>query len=443
MSLLDTIIDNHGADIVSENHDAGNINWVNGLTDPGEMIGCGMYQQLRRHAGEADVAYQSRITVELEALPTDVRTRIATAMRTAALKRAGLDTSNGRVNVMVAGELPWHGLGVNVAEAVTSAEAIKLAGLDWTVLKQRLYFEDGTGTKREAPDVFGVVRQDTHEMLGSVGNFYKPIQNTDGFDFLDSVLEQFGAKYETAGSIYGGKQVWMLARLPRQSFTINGDDDVEAFAMFTNPHDGTGAAFAFPTSVRTVCANTFRTASHGRGKGISIRHTGNVRDKITVAQEVLGVAVQSFEQFRDQAEQLYAKPLEIEAYASDVLDAVLEITQAQADMGADVLATAVAKTEAQQRLLAKTFERKIERRAAVLEDILDRYESERCGVGSIRGTAWAAFNAVTEHADHNTLAKPGTRKRSEAEAASRKFESVISGEADEMKQVAFEIAMRA
>jgi len=30
-------------------------------------------------------------------------------------------------------EKPWHGLGTQVEEAPTSADALRLAGLDWTV----------------------------------------------------------------------------------------------------------------------------------------------------------------------------------------------------------------------------------------------------------------------------------------------------------------------
>ena len=53
------------------------------------------------------------------------------------------------------------------------------------------------------------------------GNRYKPIQNEEGFAFLDGVLEEYGARYETAGSLYGGSQVWMLAHLPRHLFAAS------------------------------------------------------------------------------------------------------------------------------------------------------------------------------------------------------------------------------
>ncbi len=439
-SLLDSIVENQssGARIVSENHDAGSINWVAGLSDPGEMIGCGMYQQLRRENGETDEAYAPRLRLLMASLPTFIRDKIEKSMKEAAQRRAGLDTTNGKVRMMSAGKLPWHGLGVQVDKACSSAEAIRFAGLDWTVDKIRpSYTHNGKVMQSSG---FDVVRMDTGDSLGTVGNRYTPIQNSQGFEFLDGVLQSFGAKYETAGSLYGGAKVWILAHLPGQDFVVNGGDEQKAYVLFENCHDGSGSGNVFPTSERVVCANTLRMASKDKDKGMSIRHTGSVKDKIKAAQKALGIAVEEFADYKETAEALYRKPLEIKHYAHDVLDAVLDITQAQANMGPDVLAAAIATTQASRELARKSFEQKIERRGEILADILERYESERCGIGSIRGTAWSAFNAVTEHADH---AKVGRQSQDPLTRMSRRFESVISGAADEMKQTALQIAMKA
>ena len=36
-------------------------------------------------------------------------------------------------------EKPWHGLGTVVMEAPASAEALRLAGLDWNVVQEPIY----------------------------------------------------------------------------------------------------------------------------------------------------------------------------------------------------------------------------------------------------------------------------------------------------------------
>ena len=223
----------------------------------------------------------------------------------------------------------------------------------------------------------------------------------------------------------------MLAHLPQQRFSVRNGDVVEPYVIFTNPHDGSGKAYCYPTTERVVCANTYRISQGERTKGIGIRHTGNVRTKIQDAQAALGIAVQGFEEFKEAAEQMARTPFEIRHYANDVLDAVLDVTEAQAKLGADVLAATLDVTEAGLELARKEFSKKIERRAGVLDDILGIYESERC---EPKGTLWASWNAVTESADHR---KPGRQSKDAELRASRRFESVLVGDADELKQAAY------
>jgi phage/plasmid-like protein (TIGR03299 family) len=441
MSLLDSILENQtsGASIVSVNNDLSTINWVAGLSDPGEMLKCGYLPEARRRPGEKDFEYMARIQSIIDALPEEERKVIMSRGGQAAIDRASLAVApDGSVMLMTAGELPWHQLGTNVDKACSWAEASQFSHLGWKVKKLAAHY-DWNGNKIESKETFVIVREDTGKQLGTVGAKYKPIQNEEAFQFVDGVLGEYGARFETAGALYAGEKVFMTAHFPRQGFTINGGDRQEAFVAFTNTHDGSGAAACFPTSVRIVCKNTQRLALSGRnGKGISIRHTGNVKDKIKDAREALGLAVTGFEEYKEAAEAMYHKTCDVKHYANDVLDAVLEVTAAQAMKGADALAAALKVTEAQRELAAKSFERKIERRGEILEDILTRYEQNTNGIGGIRGTTWAAFNAVTEHADH---AKSGREAKDLDTKLSRRFESIINGQADDLKQAAFQTAM--
>lgn len=435
MSLLDTIIsnfDNRGPQIVSEQHDTSKINWVNGLTDLGEMIACGYLPQLRRIGNEADDAYMARITPLVEALPSDIQNKI----RSAANRRASLDVSNGRVSVMVAGEAPWHKLGVNVREAVNSKDAARLANIEWLVEKMQLFFFDDAGERQVADGVFGIVRKDTGKMLGSVGSRYQCIQNEDGFEFLDGVLSDFGARYETAGAIHGGKKVWMQVHLPKQAFAINGVDRVEPYAIFTNSHDGSGAARCYATSQRVVCSNTFRMAQAGRKDGISIAHMGSLKGKIATAQAALGLAVKSFDNFKVTAEAMAATPIcDFKAYAGDILDAVLEKTEAQLNGELTLLDQMVKVKDADYELQKKVLIKQVEARNEMLDDMMNRFDSEKNGIGGMRGTVWSAFNSATEFSNHAIKYRGSDETRE-----SRRFESVLSGEADRISQVAYELA---
>ena len=135
--------------------------------------------------------------------------------------------------MMYTREKPWHGLGTKVMEAPTSADAIQLAGLDWIVEPKPVY--DGEGTP-----ILGWVantRSSDGKVLGLVTTRYKVVQNADAFSFTDHLIGG-DVRYETAGSLREGKQVWLLAKMPAAKVA---GDEVEPYLCFTNTHDGTGA----------------------------------------------------------------------------------------------------------------------------------------------------------------------------------------------------------
>jgi hypothetical protein len=205
--------------------------------------------------------------------------------------------------------------------------------------------------------------------------------------------------------------------------------------MFSNAHGGE-AAWVYPTSHRVVCANTYRVSFGDRDRGFSIRHTGDVKAKVKVkkAQELLGLAVRGFDAYRQAAETMVRLPLDVSRYAGEVLDVVLDMHAAEAAAQATAtggLEASLIATEAEAKL-----ERLKERKTDLLEEILRRYESGTCAP---RGTAWAAFNAVTETADHSQEWGPSRGKDLE----SRRMESTLDGEADRMKQVAYRLATAA
>lgn len=439
LSLLDQCLDatprSFAPRIISEQHDPGKINSGGGGGTTAQRISSlrsgGYWDQ-----AEYGITREAQIRRLEEANTPEAQERELAEMRNRANGRAGLDFSNGRANLVTAGKLPWHGLGVNVESALTWSDASRLGGLDWTVQKQQLFYEYEQGRK-EAAGQYGLIRSDTGTLLDVCAS-YKPIQNGEAFGFLDDVLQSRGANYEVAGSLFGGKQIFLVAKMPEQSFAVNGGDQQDAYVVFTNPHTVGKAAKCFATSVRPECANTLRLATAKDGdKGISISHTGNVSRKIEQAQSVLGLAVRQFDRYRESCEEMAKRPMPITHYASDVLDAVLDITAAQVAMGADLLAATITTTEVNRDFARKSFAKKIERRGEILTDILNRYESEKNGRHGMRGTAWAALNAVTDHVDHNRIG----RNSSDRETwQSRRFEAALIGDGDDMKQAAYRLA---
>ncbi len=96
-------------------------------------------------------------------------------------------------------EKPWHGLGVRVEEAPTSADALRLAGLDWEVAQEPIFTEGGDAIAGYKVNV----RDSDRKVLGVVSDRYKIIQNREAFSFTDALLGN-GVRYETAGSLQEG-----------------------------------------------------------------------------------------------------------------------------------------------------------------------------------------------------------------------------------------------
>ena len=317
--------------------------------------------------------------------------------------------ANGRHECFVTGEKPWHNLGVVVENAPNSEEAIKLAGLDWSVEKSSLFIErDPENVQYGIVDGYNAMtRADTGDVLGIVTDRYQPIQNIEAFNFLDSLMQDGIIKYESAGSLKGGRVVWMLARIPTEYQVIDGDN-VEPYVLFTTSHDGTGAAQMLPTAVRVVCNNTLRLALTDTSKSIRIVHSGNVWQKLSIAQDFLKLANQRFGVHIEDARRMAQKTIDRATFNEYLIEVFPEVETGK----------------------AKTI------RENVREDITINYhggkEQEHC-----RNTVWAAYNAVSHYVDHQSRTRQSDRM-SENES---RFNKVLLGSGHQVKQKAWDTAL--
>jgi phage/plasmid-like protein (TIGR03299 family) len=177
-------------------------------------------------------------------------------------------------------ETPWHGLGRIIMDAPASREALELAGLDWQVESRNIY----SGTGAMIPGYRANVRSTDDAVLGVVSDRYRIVQNEEAFQFTDDLLGE-GVTYETAGSLQGGKKVWMLARLPRK-YLIAGDQ-VEPYLVIFNSHDGSSGVKVAMTPIRVVCQNTLNLALNTAKRSWTARHTENVLLRVQDARETL------------------------------------------------------------------------------------------------------------------------------------------------------------
>ena len=312
----------------------------------------------------------------------------------------------------------WHGLGTVLDHHMTSAEAMEKAGLDWQVLQEPVYRKRDTVTGpkfREVSEAFLNVRSDISGPAGELGfvtDHYQVVQNTEAFKFLDSLVEDNKMRYESAFSLRGGKTVCMLALMPGAHEVAKGDHLLD-YIMLSMAHDGTGAIHFGPTSVRVVCANTHRLAIGGKGiKRLSINHKGNIQQKLEEAKEILLLAGEKLENHSAIAKRLAEHKITGKEWAH-YLDLMCPLLD---PMDPDF-------TE--------------RRNNAVLEtrmSIQDCFRNERQALAA--NTAWAAYNAITEHIDH--LPRRG-RGRRRAEA---RFNTTLYGMGQDMKERALQGACR-
>jgi len=197
-------------------------------------------------------------------------------------------------------EKPWHGLGQIVQEYPTSAEALKFAGLDFTVEKRKLFTFDNENQNGnpdteiiipeiEVPGYYATMRTDTDQVLGVVGKDYQVVQNADAFAFFDSIVGGDGIQYETAGALGNGERIFITAKLPAY-IKVGSEDLIEQYLFLTTSHDGFGSITAAFTPVRIVCNNTLNAAMRNHTNSIKIRHTANAKERLEQAHKVMGIS---------------------------------------------------------------------------------------------------------------------------------------------------------
>ena len=265
-------------------------------------------------------------------------------------------------------EKPWHGLGVRVAQAPDSKDALHLAGLDWNVVQESIY----TDFNEPIEGYKANIRDTDRKVLGVVTDRYQVVQNTEAFAFTDALLGE-GVCYETAGSLMGGRKVWLLARLPRE-YIIAGER-ISPYLVFSNTHDGSGSVKAAITPVRVVCNNTLNLALHTAKRSFSMVHTGNIRDKIQEAKDTLFMAEEYMDCLGIEFERLRRQKI-TDAQVKDYIGELLPI-----EKGA---------TPAQQKNIIR-LRRDMEQRYYDAPDLQ--------GVGN---NAYRFINAVSDFATHSS-----------------------------------------
>lgn len=260
----------------------------------------------------------------------------------------------------------WNGVGNILDKPPTVEEAIKAAGLDWTVSLRELQLKaDGRVLKGN----FASVRDSDNSILGIVGKNYVPLQNSEAFKWFQPFVDSGECSLDIAGSLKSGRKVWILAKVRGGDCDIQKNDPVTQYIMLSNGHDGHMTIRCGFTVVRVVCANTLKRVHHD-GKFLKVRHTSSAVEALDRIRDIMDLVRADFASTTEQMKRLTT-------YKCDDAQLARYVREVFKPGCADD-ETAAKKT---------------------VEAIQPLFEGGR-GAELARGTMWGAFNAVTEYLTH-------------------------------------------
>jgi phage/plasmid-like protein (TIGR03299 family) len=292
----------------------------------------------------------------------------------------------------------WH-LGGEVHDDYPEswAQAREWGGLMWEPVKVPNFgFNgirvDGTVTHDPADaesgdyfvdqDATRIIRDDTGARLAVRDGDPTIITHEEMGAVVEAILEQPNVKYDTAGSLQGGRSVWALVYLD-EPITLPGDNSLTLpYCALLNRHDGQGSFKALPTTVRVQCSNTFSAAeAEGERNNVAFtfRHTKSWRDHIEEARQTIRGLRRDFSRYVELATDW----------------AQIPVTAAQAE--AFVVEFIPSPPEA---LVSDRVAKNVETARQAVRDILAGPTTE-----TIRGTAFGLVQAAGEYLDHYRRAR--------------------------------------
>jgi len=276
----------------------------------------------------------------------------------------------------------WNRVGTKVDGSMTAHEALTKGGLDWEVQMQpaKVTFNGKTSI---VPGKFVPVRTSDGRPLGVVGNSYRPVQNITALNFMDSYIGKGEAEYVTVGNIGDGKLIWMLAKMPNTSTAV---DLVERYMLMSTSHNGVSPIMVAALDFRIWCANQIQAAIRKAKNKFVIRHTTNVELRMADARKAFDGSLKYF----GEMDTIFGQMKEIKFSQTQLLSLVEKVFGSE-------LVPEDGRTG-----------RQVNRLEAIQEKVVDL---SLTGMGTslpgVKGTAWGAYNAVTEYLNHHTKIKGG------------------------------------
>ena len=222
-------------------------------------------------------------------------------------------------------------------------------------------------------------RTDNNFVLGTCGDRYHIVDNKSMFDPFDSIVQNTGAVYESAGVINHGKTCWVSARLG-DDFKVR-DDAFQRRVIMLVYHNGLQRNSYFGYNNRVICNNMMSSLNAAsRKNGIGVKHTPKWEDNLNLAVEAFKDSLRESNVFAESISKLASQ----------------KMTKLQA-------ARFALKFFNDFKPIKRTTSRSDRSRTTnhgKVEELMHLFEE---GVGNEGKTRYDMFNAVTEYLDHRSV----------------------------------------
>jgi len=244
---------------------------------------------------------------------------------------------------------------------------ITKAGFDFEVEKAQLYSPEGG----EVNNMFMLRRKDTKVPLNVVRGRYQLVHNREMLEPFDNMVNEYGATYENAGIVGGGRVCWVSAKLDND-IVARADDKVEQRIIALVYHDGTRRNSYFQYTRRIFCNNQLRSMEEEGRKGYTVGHTASWENQLQAARLGFDKAIGGAKRFGEQVQGLANNRMS-DNQAECFLQHMYPFTKESSD-------------------------RQVTRANNVRENVLGLFSE---GAGNVGESRWDMLNAVTEYYDHH------------------------------------------
>lgn len=291
-------------------------------------------------------------------------------------------------------------------------EALVSANINFTVEKLTVTADVLTPegvTRIDMPDNKGIVARFPDEIrpFRTVGKDYEVIQNADAFGPLQYLIGEGLISHITqAGSLHGGRKVFMLAELASESTLV---DPHKRMVLFATSHDGSGSLMIKGWEKRLFCANQIPMIFSNRGDVIArIKHSSGAKAYLRQSTAAVTASIHQMEAYEGSMQEMCERAItewEVTVFLNKLFPDPSHVALSN-------------KTTAQ----IKTITERIREKRTTTSRLINGSNNT-----NIAGTAASLFAGAVEWSDYHSRGDAGARILNGKDVAFKQRAFVLAG----------------